>query len=1270
MKNINLSLVKTPKLVISTAIALLLLGLTIPTQATTKDWSQGVLDQSQVIATAKTITSQVYPNADEVVVDEFIHEEYQADGTYVLWDDEYLKVLTEKGRRSMQTRSLHYMLPYGTAEYTKIEIIKPNGTVLPVDIAKQSRVMTDTSQMGSNIYNPKNKIFQVTLPGLEINDLIHLLSTRNIVKARAKDMWSSYEIFEYTAPIKRLTYVVIGPKSRPLKNIRLKDPVAKTVEYEKKEQQDSVRHQWQIKDVPRMFAEPQMPELHTVVQRLLISTIADWKEVSTWYWKLCEPHLKATTPALHKKTQALTQPAKTREDKIRNIFRFVSQEIRYMGITTEKEAPGYEPHDVKLTFENRYGVCRDKAALLVAMLRLAKIEAFPVLIMVGPKKDEEVPQPYFNHAIVAVLNPDQTYTLMDPTDENTKELLPAYLCNRSYLVARPQGETLLVSPIVPADKNLVKIKSSGEITDFGTLRMESTLFFEGINDSAYRGYFSRLKPLERKMYFEGVIKKVIAGSKVTQCDIQPADLQNTSQPLTVRLRYEADDFLITGQEVITLKPPILGSRVGFASFILGATGLKKRKYPLHTEIACGVEETFDIALPANMGALISLPTYTPIEQKKNSFHMYLSVQDHHLQGRSSFKLSGVEFSPQEYQDLKQTLKDIEYSFRKKPIFLATTKPKSAPDIRILDQANFIELHDEQSWTVRYKAKKKILTYAGKKANSELKFSYNPIWSKVTLKKARVISAQGKINHVVEAEINIMDAAWAGSAPRYPAAKTMVVSLPAVEIGSIIEYETLTEHTRHPFFSWHKAFGSYDPIDQERLELRYPKTLKVQIQNHTQDKIKYRRAENSRHITHTWKAADLAPIKPEDYLPPLWSFQPNVFISTGDWPAYTKKLAPYLEKAVRQQSATRQKAREITANKKSQAAKVIAIRDFVAKQLRPTSPALTELPFSFVTPADQTLNEGYGNNVDQAVVLHTMLTQAGFQPEFILVSWSSQVQALRDPLLNIPGYGFFYLVLVRVQLDQQWVYLNDTDQYAHLGSTQFHQRLGLPLSGEPFMLSIQRPWQSRTEKSYHIVLAADGSAEITRSDKLYGMDHADFCNYYAELPPEERNRHYQELAATLSHSAVAKGKLITDYTHYPGQRKFTVRIKNFAVRSGKHLYFNLPQSLKSILSLRSDERKNPLYSSDQHELVNHYTIQLPSGYRQVLLMPQDLTAQAPAHLGKVEYTAAWGKTKQFLNITQRILFAEAVISPEHYPQLIKLKRHLDHPKRNTIMLEMK
>ena len=48
-----------------------------------------------------------------------------------------------------------------------------------------------------------------------------------------------------------------------------------------------------------------------------------------------------------------------------------------------------------MTFGKKYGVCRDKAALLVAMLREAGLQAYPVLISVGTKRDPEVPDPVF-----------------------------------------------------------------------------------------------------------------------------------------------------------------------------------------------------------------------------------------------------------------------------------------------------------------------------------------------------------------------------------------------------------------------------------------------------------------------------------------------------------------------------------------------------------------------------------------------------------------------------------------------------------------------------------------------------------------------------------------------------------------------------------------------------------------------------------------------------------------------------------------------------------
>ena len=77
------------------------------------------------------------------------------------------------------------------------------------------------------------------------------------------------------------------------------------------------------------------------MQRVLVSTTPDWQDVSKWYWDLSQPHLEATTPEMTNTVNELTAGAKTDMDKIKSIFYYVSKNIRYMGLTPEKDRPGF-----------------------------------------------------------------------------------------------------------------------------------------------------------------------------------------------------------------------------------------------------------------------------------------------------------------------------------------------------------------------------------------------------------------------------------------------------------------------------------------------------------------------------------------------------------------------------------------------------------------------------------------------------------------------------------------------------------------------------------------------------------------------------------------------------------------------------------------------------------------------------------------------------------------------------------------------------------------
>jgi len=1223
------------------------------------------LSTDKLAEQAAAATTEKYPDSDDVLIDDVIQVEYQPDGTSETWDDTAIKILTEKGKRDNRTLTLHFNTSYGTNYFTKVEIIKPDGSIQQVDIEANSKVMVDPGQMSANIYNPNRKILNLSVPGLEIGDTLRYIARDLQTKTVVPDTWSDYQVFEGPTPIEHLTYRIIAPAALPLKKIALKDEVAGTVSFEKtaNEQDDQIIYTWTVRNVPRMFDEPNMPDRYTVVQRLLVSTMETWEELSSWYWDLCLPRLEPS-PEMEAMAQELVSGCTNTTEKIKAIFNFVSQDIRYMGITPEEEAPGYEPHDVKITFENRYGVCRDKAALLAAMLRVVDIEAFPVIIMAGPKKDEEVPQPFFNHAVTAALGDDGEYILMDSTDENTKDIFPSYLQNMSYVVARPEGETLLTSPIIPAEKNLLKITTEGSLDAAGNLKARSTLLFEGVNDTIYRGYFSKIKPEERQRFFEGHLKKSAPTAELASLEILPKELRDTTQPLTVILDYTADRLLIEGAQNKMFNPPRLASSLGYANFLLGQTGLEKRKYPLYTRITAGIRSTLALHLPENLGT-VTLPDYRNIDTDSLTWNMQVAQDGATLTMTNLFLLNTVEFSPEEYLTLKQNLKDIEYNLRKKFIIAAQkASPQEDSDVRILEQQINIVLEDADTWTETRHSRIKILTYAGKKDHSEIKLPYNTDWQDIEITRATVTLPDGTVKEISTDELNLMDSPWVASAPRYPAERILVANLPGVEIGSVLDYEIVSRVDGKPFFSTMQSFNAHEPIDRMTLRLTAPESLGLTIRN---TGIAETKTASDGTITYSWTATNQPAVKQEEALPEWWTFNPTVFISAGDWKTYGSEVRDHLLTAAEDQPETEALARQLTAGIDNKREKAIALRNWVAENLRPAGPALTSLPLSAITPSDQTLNDRYGNNPDRMVVLYSMLRATQFNPRFVLSGVLPLVPEATEPLIDVPARNAFDNVLIKVDIDGETVYLDGSSQYAELGTSDFDHRAMIDLTdGSMSTIHVAPGKDERAHTIYEMNIDAQGEAGLTGTTLIQGTAFELFHNLYAEMTPENRRRHYLELVSGISQSAKAASELITDYTDYPGKLEFSVHAPRYAVQDGEYLYFILPGGFGDLLKYRSTKRTLPLSWSGYVDVMNEYNIVLPDGYEPVIL-PKDFSWQAPEGAGIVEVAVDYSDLANAIRIVQIADLKPALIPADKFPDIIDASRKLAHPDMHTILL---
>lgn len=1231
-----------------------------------------LLDAPKVIAAAQGITPQQFPNADQILVDNHVLEEYSKDGTSICWDDEYTKILTEKGRRDNISHNFSYNISYSTSFVFRAEIIKSDGKIIPIDIAQYSKVMTEQSQMGANIYDPSNKSLVLTTPGVEIGDICHIVSCRIDHKARMSDTWADYAVFEYSSPIARLEYEIIAPPELPVCHKVIRAPVKDTVTYtESKLSGDRTRYLWLVKDVPQIFPEPDMPPMHTQVQRLLLSTIPDWKTVSRWYWELCKEPMSKVTPEMRAKVEELTKGITDRDDQIRRIFKFVSQEIRYMGITTEAVAPGYEPHPIDMTFNNRYGVCRDKAALLTAMLRLAGIDAYPVLIHAGAKMDPDVPLPFFNHAITAASKPGGGYILMDPTDENTKEIFPAYLCNRSYLVAREEGETLLVSDIYPAEKNMMHISSEGVLDASGSLLLKSTLEFGGINDNAYRGHFLSRKQDQRRKFFEAALKKQLAGAELIECTITPEDLQDTEQPLRVTITSRIPDYPVKGSSLDTVTMPWLSASIGYVNFVIGATGLDERKYTMETDITCGVQERITIDVSAGLQQPYSIPDKFTLDRGGVVFSLQHSYQNGQLTAELNERIETPEFSPADYLLLKKSLREIEAQSRKRPLFVAGNA--NPPDFEMLYNSSSTELHTPGSWTTTTRWSKRVLTYAGKKQSSELKHAFNPVWQSMELVSATVSNVNGKVFTVTDHEINLMDAGWSASAPRYPAGKTLIINLPGVETGSVITVETRTTQTNASFYANSIAFGGTTPSLNESFELTWPRKLKPAIQSfNLEGSVTCTAVTNEHTITATWSAPKPPELEPESSMPPWHFHNPSLFISFGNWKDYTRQMKRVIDDACGEDKAAKQHVRELIRNKKTPQEKIMAIRDDVLRNIRIAGPSHLALPLSEVSDADQTLGDQYGNALDRAILMAAMLDRAGFDPEIVFASndRSRYPQAIQ-PYLDIPQPGFFSNPLVKLRSKGETYYLNDGDQYTELGVSHFQDAPMLNLKGAISTIEVPQKKQNRSRSSLMIDLSADGSAMITSTNWFYGTSYSPFRKTYSEMLPEDRRRHYLEMINKVANSATAVTDLVTNYKVFPGYAAYTVRATDYAAIEKNTLLLNVPEVSGAIYPVVADKRENPLFLSNNLETELRCTVILPPGYSKIALLPQSKEWNLPANTGKVTFdvtTRERPDKRTEVVITRTIVYASGELAPELYPAVLEYNRIFSHASMRTLVAE--
>lgn len=1213
------------------------------------------------------VTSVAYPDADSVSVYEWEKTAYCTNGTYSTESVLLVKALTQSGVEDIRVFSFWNNDFYGSFTITGARIHAADGTVRDVDIAAHTKEVVDASQLSSNIHNANDKNISLQFPGIRLGDTVEVRCRRDIRKARVENTFSDYLVFESESPILWQGVEIRQPAALPIRSRVLRNTETISLLHTADRAPDgTLTERWVATDTPRFFKEPQMPPAYTCTARLLVSTLSGWEELSRWYAALCEPRLAVVNDEIRQKVAELTDNGRLpREQRLDALFRFVSRDIRYMGTMAENEAPGYEPHDVSLTFNERNGVCRDKAALLVAMLRLAGIDAWPVLIHTDTKKDPSVPQPFFNHAIVAAdsLDPDNPYVLMDPTSETTRSLLPEYLYEKSYLVARAEGDSLRETPAIPAEKNTLDSHTLYTLREDGSAHFESTLSFHGFHDAAYRAFFAGSSADSIRRFTQRIVSSAVSGAILTKWELSPELERLRSDNTELKLKIFAEIPQAVPASFATnnfcfLEPPRLAQYASIASRLLPDLGLENRRFPLQINCTSGYHETIEFILPESVTLLPHEKHATQTDGFSFVDRSTVHPETKHPVLERTLLLTQTEISPTSYQAVRKTRETEEQANRTMELLSHLPAPNATPPKTDFNAAlamaikpqppddifeqetetviyfpktpNSASATNGVSWKIRQFHRIQVRTYAGQNAVSDFTFYTFPPYRDISVVTAIVETVDG-VRKPVDLSVNWFEAdqPWVKSAPRYPAGKICTLSFPNVNPGATIEFTTEESFRHQPFFSFASLLGSNTSYgkrsftiigntpEAQSFHVRDPfypgygtnQTLSVSNGN-TADGIPFR----------TWQMTGPGPnSRPpmEGNMPATSWLLPILRGGTTTAPDYAASLARQIRSLSDPsvETNTAAYARALVPANASVPEKIRAIRDDISQKMRKAGPAFSSLPFSLLSHADATLSAHYGHALDLRILEIAMARALGLAPSlrFYAPRWNGAPTiddgpVDQDVFNHIAG-------AVTDPVDGKTYLLAGSSQYAPIALNAFEGFPYLevaPDSDSPvWNASVPEPpafndlGSSWKDIQYDVSMEANGSATIKMQTLFGGSDAESFRSTFVRMVPEERSRFEQSIVKEIAQSAQVITPVSAQYEpDGPFSLSVTVLVPDYAARIGQSLDAEIPGSVFGLYPL-PELRLYPFFRSSFLRQRVTWTFHPPKDYV-ATLFPEPLS----------------------------------------------------------------
>lgn len=358
-------------------------------------------------------------------------------------------------------------------------------------------------------------------------------------------------------PNEKVTFEIIADKGIELA-YRTFNTANTSITYTQEVKRGKNIHRWTLSNPPLLPIETNRPAVANFIpsvyfwitsypsQDQSVSLLGDVDQLYAYYSTFIQTLNTDLDAEFIAFTQALTQDAQTEEEKVKTIYQWVQQNIKYIAF--EAGYDGFIPRKADLVFTRRYGDCKDMASIITAMCQSIGIDNV-YIAWVGTRKIpysyKELPTPQVDNHMIAFYDTGEKRICLDATDSFLPYgMIPSNIQTKELLVALSDVDYKIHKiPVTEATKNSMQTIDSLSINQ-SNLEGKASIQLSGYFKSFLHGNLTYSGRNSKGEIVEAIVNRHISNLKLTALTaIDQLDLSD--QPTAVQFDYKIPNAVIT-----------------------------------------------------------------------------------------------------------------------------------------------------------------------------------------------------------------------------------------------------------------------------------------------------------------------------------------------------------------------------------------------------------------------------------------------------------------------------------------------------------------------------------------------------------------------------------------------------------------------------------------------------------------------------------------------------------------------------------------------------